>query len=581
MSQYIASQSTLKDKPAPPADITANEKKLAEKIQKVFKEYELKARVSKFLNWYYYDEGIAEIDRYRKEINKARDIFESKGKEELIEYLKTQEWGVIKSGYEPLEAVVMKIQPWTTGPKTVGKSRIKIRTDIEYHTQERNILQRLNAYMRQMDMLYNLSPKINAFVRLYDDNMSKFDHPRKVKESIEHFIANLKKYNIEGSWVGDRMARMYAQAAQIIIMAQPVLALRNTFQNAAFEHDKTILFDPRNEPLTPEENEYRETYVQQMRSMMEEYFMVNEKALYGTAFLMKMLRKIKIYAWSDVANRDWGFWAKINQVKRAQKAETVEDMMDYAKFEDMTELEQVRALAILARDGQEAMARYVARVHVDDIHFLYERAQRSPAEMSTLGRVFGNLMLFPRAYTEKLAHAVTKLTSKTSSQQERYRAAKILVSVMAGGTLVGAVYCMITGRKRNPYDPFELLNFRLGGLVLGLTEDVNETYSLTIRALSGDRKAMYALTTILPRMGDVFIPFYDWTLRGLEAVTDMKNIDRKALREILALIDKEYKVRKGAYRMKRDLVHALKYVFAGPSVDKKEGKKGKSKKVSR
>lgn len=573
VSQYIASQSELKDKPAPPVDITASEKKLASQIQKIFREYELKARVSKFFNWYYYGEGIAEFDRYVREIHKAEDIYESQGKEELITYLRTQEWGVIRSGYEPLEMVIMKVQPWTTGPKTVGKSHIKIRTNIEYHTQERNILQRLNAYMRQMDMLYNLSPKINAFIRLYDDNMSKFDNPGKVKESIEHFIANLKKYNIEGSWVGDAMARMYAQAAQIIIMAQPVLAFRNTFQNAAFEHDKTILFDPRNEPLTPDEMEYRETYVQQMRSMMEEYFMVNEKALPGTQFLMKILRKIKIYAWSDVANRDWGFWAKINQVKRAQKAETIEQMMDWAKFEDMTEIEQIRTLGILARDGKEAMAMYAARVHVDDIHFLYERAQRSPAEMGTLGRVFGNLMLFPRAYTEKLAHAVSKLTSPTSSQTERYRAAKILVSVMGGGFLVGVIYTMITGRKRNPYDPFELMNFRLGGLILGLTQDVNETYNLTVRALSGDKKALYALTTILPRLADVFIPFYDWTLRGMEATLDMKNIDRMALRTILAAIDKEYKVRKGAYKMKRDLVKTLQHVFAKPGEEKPKKKK--------
>jgi len=568
VAQYIASKGTQLNRPLRPDNITQAEVKLAEEIQKVFKDYELKARVSKFFNWYYYDEGIAEFDRYKKEIHKAEDIYESQGKEELIEYLKTQTWGVIKSGYQPLEAVVLKIRPYKTGPKTVGKTHIKIRTDIEYHTQERNILQRLNSYTRQMDMLYNLSPKINAFVRLYEDNLSKFAEPNKVQESIEHFLSNLKKYNIEGNWVGDIMAKLYAQASQIIIMANPVLAGRNLFQNPAFEHDKTILFDTKNKNLTPGEIEYMETYVQQLRGMLEEYFMINERSLPGTKTLMKVLKKIKIYAWSDATNRQWGFWAKINQVKRAQEADSISEMMSQAKFEDMSELEQIRALEILARDGNEAMARYVSRVHVDDIHFLYERAQRSPAEMGSMGRVFGNLMLFPRAYTEKLAHQVSKLTSNTSSQQEKYRAAKILVSVMGGGILVGSVYSMITGR-RNPYNPLNVLGFRLGGLLLGLVDDVNEAYNLSIRAIGGDKKALYALTTLLPRMADNFIPFYSWTLRGIEASTDTKNLDKKALRSIYELIDKEYKKRGDAYEMERNLVQALQYFFAGTSIDRK------------
>jgi hypothetical protein len=352
-------------------------------------------------------------------------------------------------------------------------------------------------------------------------------------------------------------------------MAQPVLAFRNLFQNPAFEHDKSALIDPRNESLTPSEIEYMETYIQQLRGMLEEFFMINERSLPGTKTLMRLIKKIKIYAWSDVKNRQWGFWAKINQVKRAQKADSISEMMEQAKFEDITELEQIRALGILARDGKEAMARYVARVHVDDIHFLYERAQRSPAEMDPLGRVFGNLMLFPRAYTEKLAHAVSKLTSPTSSYTERLRSAKILVSVIVGGILTGTIYTTITGRKRNPYNPLNLLGFRLGGLVLGLVEDVNNAYNLTLRALSGDKKALYALTTLLPQMADMFIPFYDWTLRGLEAGTQTKNLDRAALRKILELIDKEYEVREDAYKMERSLVESMQYIFAGKGVDYK------------
>ena len=569
VSDYIASQSTLKEKPAMPTDITADEIKLAKEIQKILEEYRIKVRVSKFYNWYYYNQPIPDHDRYVKEITKAEDIYESKGREELIEYLETQEWGVVQSGYEPLEILFHKIRPYTTGPTAVGKGHIKIRTDIEYHKQERNILQRLSAYMRQIDMLYNMSPKINAYIRLFDDGASKFSDWGKVKNDIEIFLRNLKRYNIEGGFFERMIARAYSQAMRVIIMPSPVLSFRNLFQNAAFEHDKSILIDPRNNKLTDKDIEYLETYVLQTRAMVEEYFMVGEKPLPGLRLLTKMIDKVKLYPYSDIANRHWSFWAKTNQVDRALKADSIKQMMTEAKFEDMKELEQRRALAILARDGKKAMTQYIGRVHVDDIHFLYERSQRSPAEMTSLGKIVGNLMLFPRAYGEKLAHAVNK-TLKGKTYEEQWRGLKTIFAVIGGGMLVGSIYTMVTGRKRNPYNPLEILAFRPGGLAWGSIEAATEIYANILSAAKGDSRALAALTVAIPRAADMFIPFYDYTLRAIEAATDQKNIDRKALRQMRMMIDKEYKIRGGAYKVKRTALEKWQYFISGPSAEKEE-----------
>lgn len=576
VSDYIASQTALKQKPAMPKDITVNEIKLAKEIQKILKEYELPARFTRFYWWWSTgkQEGphpLPDYDRYKTEINKAVDIYESKGEEELIEYLKTQKWGVVKSGYEPLEILFRKVIPYTPKATTVGKGHIKIRTDIEYHKQERNILQRLTAYMRQMDMLYNLSPKINAYIRLWDDNAAKFKDWGKVKNDIEIFLRNLKRYNIEGGFFERNIARAYSQAMRVIIMPSPVLSFRNLFQNAAFEHDKTILIDPRNTKLTDKDIEYLETYVLQTRAMVEEYFMVGEKPLFGLKTLTGLIDKVKIYPYSDIANRHWSFWAKTNQVDRALKAESIKQMMTEAKFEDMTELEQRRALAILARDGKEAMSQYIGRVHVDDIHFLYERSQRSPAEMTSLGKIVGNLMLFPRAYGEKLAHVANK-TLKGKTSQEQWRGLKTLFAVIGGGLIVGSIYMKVTGRKRNPYNPLELLAFRPGGLAWGSIEAATEVYANILSAAKGDSRALAALTVAIPRAADMFIPFYDYSLRAIEAATDQKNIDRKALRQMRMMIDKEYKIRGGAYKVERTALEKWQYFLSGPSVDTKEKK---------
>ena len=574
VSDYIASQSALKKRPLPPKDITDAEVKLAKEIQAILKDKELEVRVAKFFNFYYYNQPIAQFDRYKREIHKAVDILEGQGREALIDYLKTQVWGVIKSGYEPLEVLKPKLRPYTTGPTTVGKGHIKIRTDIEYHTQERNILQRLSSYMRQIDMLYNMSPKINAYVRLYDDNMAKFKNPATVKENIEIFLRNLKRYNIQGGFFEKHLSRLYAQAMRVIIMPSPVLSFRNLFQNAAFEHDKSILIDRRNKTLSNQRVEYLETYVLQTRAMIEEYFMVAERPYLGLRFLTKLIDKIRLYPHSDVANRHWSFWAKINQVDRALQAETTAEMMTEAKFNDITELEQRYALGILAKDGKEAMARYVARVHVDDIHFLYERSQRSPAEMTPLGKVVGNLFLFPRAYGEKLAHAANKML-RGKTRAEQWRGLKILLAVVGGGMLTGALYRRVTGRKRNPYDPLEILSYEVGGLAWGAVESANKIYANMLLAISGDEFALAALTSAIPGAADMFIPFYDYTLRGYEALTDQKNVDRKVVRQIRMMIDKEYRIRGGAYKVRRTALEKWQYFIAGAGVDQKEKKRKK------
>lgn len=568
VSDYITSQSTLAEKPELPADILESEIALAKEIQAILKEYEIKVRAAKFFNYYYYNQPIPDQTRYAREITKAVDIYESKGREDLIAYLKTQEWGVIHSGYEPMENLFLKIQPYTPPPTAVGKGHIKIRTAIEYHEQERNILQRLASYMRQLDMLFNMTPKINAYVRLFDDNIDKFNKPVRVKENIEFFLRNLKRYNIQRGFFERNIARAYSQAMRVIIMPSPVLSFRNLFQNLAFEHDKTILIDPRNKSLTTKDVEYLETYVIQYRAMVEEYFMVGEQPVLGLKFLTNLIDKIKIYPYSDITNRHWSFWAKKNQVDRALKNKSVTTMMTEAKFNDITPLEQKRALSILAKDGKEAMARYVSRVHVDDIHFLYERAQRSPAETTVMGRVVGNLMLFPRAYGEKLAHATSKmLHGKTLKEQ--YRGMKILFAVIAGGLVVGAIFKKVTGRRRNPYNPLNIFAFRPGGLAWGSIEAVAEIYANILSAAKGDSRALAALTVAIPEAANMFIPFYDYTLRAIEAATDQKNIDRKALRQIRMLIDKEYKIRGGAYKLERTALEKWQYFIGGAGVDKK------------
>jgi len=329
-----------------------------------------------------------------------------------------------------------------------------------------------------------------------------------------------------------------------------------------------MLIDPRNKNLTPEEIDYLDTYVQQAEFMRIDWFMTGEKPLPGLKFLTDIIKKVNLYPRSDIANRHWGYWAKINQVKMAfDKDVSLAKKMEGAKFSDMTLLEQKRALQILSKDGEEAMDRYVSRVYVDDTHFIYERAQRSPAEMGRMGRLLGNLMLFPRAYWEKLAQHSKKMTGKNVPYKERLRAFKVIASVLIGGMLVSAGYKKITGRRKSPYDPLELLAYEPGGLAIGTIQAVSDVYTNMILASKGDERAMAALTTAIPAALDMFIPFYNYALRGIEAQTDTKNIDRLALRKLRMLLDKEYQVRGEAYVLERNAMEKWQYFLSGAGID--------------
>jgi len=565
---WILNKSTLKGVPKVSKKITEEEIALAKKIQGVLKDYEVRARTEKFLDNIENLKGMPQYIEYRKEINKAKDIYESKGYDELVDYMKTQEWGVIKSGYDPLQVVSAQVRLYKAKSTTLGKTHIEVRKDIEYKEQDKNVIQRLFSYKRQMDNLSVMRLKIRAFVTLTEENLDKFKDPNRVKTNIEVFFRELKGYDRPENWFDRGLNRLYAQAMTTIIMGSPALSFRNLGQNIGLGHDKMMLIDPRNKNLTPEEMDYLETYVQQAEFMRIDWFMTGEKPLPGLKFLTDIIKKVNLYPRSDIANRRWGYWAKINQVRMAfDKNVSLAKKMEEAKFSDMTLLEQKRALEILSKDGQKAMEKYVARVYVDDVHFIYERAQRAPAEMGRMGRIMGNLMLFPRAYWEKLAQHSKKMTDKRAPFREQVRAFKVIASVLIGGALVSVAYKKITGRRKSPYDPFELLAYTPGGLAIQTIGAVSDVFTNIVLASKGDEKAMADLTTAIPNALDMFVPFYNYALRGIEATTDTKNIDRLALRKLRMLIDKEYQVRGGAYKLERNAMEKWQYFLSGAGID--------------
>lgn len=575
VSDFISSQSTLENKPKAPVAITQNEIAIAKRIQEIFRLYELQARLGKFFE---HKENLTKMPqylRYKEEIDRALEIYDTEGFDPLVKYLRTQPWGIIRSGYEPMESVIRKVSTHRMPDIAIGKSHIKVR-GIVYTKQDRNILQRLDSYMRQMDMLSFLQPKIKALVRTTSDSLALYDEPRIVSNAISTFLDNIKRTNNEDGLVEEVFRKIYSQAITTLVLADISKPVRNLLQNAAFSEDRRDFIKLTNKLrkgeklLTSEETEHLQTFVHQDRVMLSDWAFTGEEAFnfpvigqfrFGINKLTKWVQKRTLYPGSDRINRTMSFSAKINRVKTAfAREQSLAEKMKEARFTDMQKQEQQLALGILARDGVDAMARYIAKVHTDNTHFLYAREQRSPAEQTKLGKMTLNLALFKRAALEKAILQLQKTFETATTFQARKRAAFVFVNLIVWSTLVSLLWKKATGKRIGAYDFINFLQFEAGGLQLGAVESITDIYNDMLRATKGDTAALSKLAVAIPKSADMFIPFYDLGLRAVEATVGTEHIDREAIRQVREMIDEEYRSR-GLERVQRSLIEKLQFVI--------------------
>ncbi|KKM83227.1 hypothetical protein LCGC14_1311520, partial [marine sediment metagenome] len=163
--------------------------------------------------------------------------------------------------------------------------------------QDKNILQRLQSYMRQMDTLAFLQPKIKSLVREISDNIENIENQDTVQQVVSTFLNTLKRMNAEDGIIEEWMRKLYSQAITVRVLADPIKPGRNLLQNAAFAEDRTDLFDPRNKPLTEEDQEYLETFVQQDIVMMSDWAFSGEEPLNLPFIGQKRLGIDKVTKW--------------------------------------------------------------------------------------------------------------------------------------------------------------------------------------------------------------------------------------------------------------------------------------------
>ena len=572
VNDYISSKLVRGAAPYPEG-INAEEVKVAQEVESILGEFEPLVRIARFMDYYYQKAEIPNAPA--SSLTRATDIYESQGVDALREYLDTQTWGIITKGYEPREAITRKI---SFAPRGIlfGKGHIKVRSG-DALAQERTIFQRMDSYMRSMLNKVELEPHARAVVRVYDDNMDLLASPRQVAKSITLMIEEAKGFRDSGTILDQGIRRLVSQAFRAVFI-RPWMSFRNLWQNAAFNEDLLHgdLVNPANKVLTDTDWEYFRERVDQTGPLRQQYLMQEERALPGLKTVSKIADRCAHYAYADKANRGWAFWGRINRIRRAVKgvdladSQSVKRAMDQGGFAGMELLQQRRALEIWAEEGVDAMARYAAAEHVMNVHFAYERAQRSIVEMGTTGRIWGSLLAFPRSWGERIYREGRKVT-KGGPYTARYKAVGRLIQMTIIPALVGELLRRIAGKKRNPYNPLNIVLWTPGGLIIGAIEALGNTMYLTTRALCGDDAALGQLPATYSRLAKLYVPFYEVAMDVIEASLHGKNLDRKAARKIREAMSESYKVRDSSYEAKRTWVEAFqKAIVGGKAAEEKE-----------
>jgi hypothetical protein len=587
-------------------DLTPDELAVAQLFRERYDQWKNVVRLERFKDAYFHyggraRESVAELikngtegtsdvaipDAPIKDIKEAIEIYEAQGETGLKAYLDTKDWGVIKSGYSFSQILHPQLRMYRRVAVRATTTSLHQRKGLEFLRDEKTAWERLIAYERQM-----IGLNLQSYFRKMDSEFRKIVESGKISpenaddaaKKISLFMREVKGYPIESPVVA-LMLRMAGWAFGTLSKV-PWMSVRNIHQNIAFHPDKSEIlksFFGRgffSNPLTKRGRlDYTDALVHQYKGVQQEQILMGYM---GRTPIENLIRRTDYYHLSDKANRYMSMNGSGAKAERALQAYLRDK--DIAKFlkdsgaNELSATEQVRILEYLALEnydyngvlnavsGSEAAIRDIANRITTLNHFNYVRYLRSSVEMGEIGRIAGSLVAFPRSVAEKYVDIFSRV--KRLSGADRKRGIHALIAIIVGSVIASEMLKQITGKERDAYNPLLIMQWQVGGLATGVIENIQELYrlitNLTFAEDEGQKKYYFdELVLLIPSLGDSFIPFYSVTMNLLESLTDSQYLDRKWLRQIRELIDKNYELNDEFYQIERDWIEKVQHGLFG------------------
>jgi len=582
--------------------LTNEELRVAQLFRREYDQWKDAVRLERFKDAYYHYHGNAELikngtertgdvampDAPLPDIKEAIKIYEGRGETALANYLKTKTWGVLKSGYSFTQVIHPQLKLGERWAVRATTTSLHQRKGLDFRKDERTPWERLIAYERQMVGM-NLQPYFRKMDREFGHivESGKLSNPSAAANKISTFLQETKGFPIEspvvrillrvGGWSFGTLAKV------------PWMSVRNVHQNIAFHPDKSEVIKAiftggfYADPLTRNGRlDYTATLVHQFKAAMEEQLLMGYM---GRTPLENLIRRTDYYHLSDKLNRYLsmaGSGAKAETaLKQYLKDGDVQRFLRNSGANELSQTEQLRILEYLslknydyggvleAVSGGEASIRDIGKRITTLNHFNYVRYLRSSIEMGETGRVLGSLIAFPRSVAEKYVDIFSRLKpARGLTGNDRKRAIHSLLALVIGSAIASAMLNATTGKKRDAYNPFLVLQWQIGGLAVGATENLTELYrqlsNLTFARDEGDKKyALEQLAILIPGLGDSFIPFYGPTMNLIESLTDSRYLDRLVMRKVRAMFDESYKPNEEFYEIERTMLEKIQHALFG------------------
>ena len=562
-----------------PEGLSENELMLANVIEDMYIQYQNKVRYLRVQRTTGTFEALkAEFpDAPEEELVFVEEMMRTGNDEDLWSFLSSPytTWGVIGSGYDPW----MVSFPALTSRKirigtTRGAARLMRRESVEFSElkQEKNVLLRLATYLKQVEAQWRIEPELDTLEKLWSEAGVKFSNLGQVESALREWTRELQGIPVRESFLDSVLRRLWRQAMSAVFV-HPWMAFRNTHQPIAFHPDRSelpkLLTQQMPAEIKAKAHIYYDTFVSQLKGIRRDWLYTGEKGLPGLGWLTRLADRVSLYSHSDNIPRRWSFEASTNKALRAteqfRQDGDITKWMKESGVAHLRETERNYALELLTQEthdlavpglrevsGDEMVSFYIGHEVANMTHFIYERAFRAPVEYGSSGRTLYNLIVFPRGYFQRVYFQGQKMpkfnevfSKDTNWEQARVGFKDILLLVLFG-VMISEWLRKVTGKPRRAYNPADIIQWQLGGLVLGVGMDVTKMVSDVIIVLDPTadedfkKEVMARLPGELVRNADVLIPFYRQLLDSFEAATDTKNIDTQALKQLRALLDEDY-----------------------------------------
>jgi hypothetical protein len=568
-----------------PTDLTDEELLLADAIAGTYKMYEPHVRYLRFMRT---KDNIKELKKEfpdaveagkEGELALALEIRHKGNLDDLWNYLYDLDWGVIGSGFDPrlISDPTLKISKSHGLRGARGEGRLLRREQIEFPSgkMSKNVLARLLSYVEQMEIQIKIEPELDTLAGYWDMVGTKFENYEIVKKGLENWIQ--KSQNMAtGFNSADRLVRRIWRQAMASIFMSVGMAVRNFPQAISLHPDRTELFkvavaNKVPAPLREKSDIYYRTHVAELGGIRRDYLHVGERGFLIPEWWNRLADSVSLYGISDNLPRLWSFKASLNKASIAtEQFKQDGDVAKWLKNSGAIHLRDTERNFVLIQylgqldknidlavpgirklTGSDMASLYLAQRLADITNFKYRRSERAIMEMGVTGSTLWNLIVFPRGYAQRLyfqAEKIKNVFKKEATWAEASSGFKDIIGIVITSQIVGALLSGLTGKKKNPYDPFNVLfGWTFGGLFVGIASDLTKLIGdvgTVINPMNDDKEGKALAWAKIPqevtRMGSSVVPFYSQILNVLEAMTDRKNVDIEAIRKLRALIDDNY-----------------------------------------